>query len=98
MILHLRHCRESWPSFESGHSESIILEGENTESLSNTYFWGKAPIEVLVESGLTSSVEDRASFSSPDNMGCMEVSSCCSNEIDDPLYLTRFSQGISRVS
>ena len=47
---------------------------------------------------LTSSVKDRESFSSPDDMGCAEVSSRCSNEIDHPLYLRRFSQGISRVS
>ena len=98
MSLHLKHCRETRPSFESGHLGSIILEAENTESLSHSYFGGKAPIEVLVESWLTSSVEDRESFSSPDDMGCTEVSSSCSNEIDDPLYLRRFSQGISRVS
>ena len=47
---------------------------------------------------LNPSVEDRESFSSPDDMGSTEVSSSCSNEIDDPLYLRRFSQGISRVS
>ena len=38
------------------------------------------------------------SFSSPDDMGCTEVCSSCSNEIDDPLYLRRFSQGNTRVS
>ena len=53
---------------------------------------------VLVESWLTSSVEDRESFSSRDDMGCMKHSSICSTEIDDLLYLGRFSQGISRVS
>ena len=51
-----------------------------------------------MESYLTSSVEDRDSFSSQDDMGCMEHISSCSTEIDDPLYLRRFSQGISRVS
>ena len=51
-----------------------------------------------MESWLTYSVEDRESFSSPDDMGCTEVSSSCSNVIDDPLYLRRFSQGISRVA
>ena len=98
MSLHLRHCRESRPSLESGHQGVHILEAENTESLSHTYFWGKAPLEVLVESWLTSSVKDRESFSFPVDMGCTEVSSSCSNEIDDPLYLRLFSQGISRVS
>ena len=81
-----------------GISGSISLESEYTESPSHTYFLGKAPLEVLVESWVTSSVEDRESFSSPDDMGCTEVSSSCSNEIDDPVYLIRFSQGISRVS
>ena len=96
--LHLRHCRESQPSFESGHLGSIILEAENTESLSHTYFWGQAPLELLLESWLTSSGEDRESFSSPEDMQCTEVCSSCSNEIDDPLYLRQFSQGISRLS
>ena len=45
---------------------------------------------MLVESWLTSSVEEMESFSSPDDMWCTEVSSKCSNEIDDPLYLKRF--------
>ena len=74
-----------------------MLEAENTESLSHTYFLGKAPLEVLVESWFTSSVEDRESFSSPDVMGCTEDSSSCSTEIDD-LYLRRLSQGVSRGS
>ena len=51
---------------------------------------------MLVESWLTSSVEDRESFSSQDDMGCTEHSPSCSTEIDDPLYLRRLSQGISR--
>ena len=33
----------------------------------------------------------KESFSSPDDMGCTEVSSSCSNEIDDPVYLRGFS-------
>ena len=78
-----------------GISGSIIVEAENTESLSHTYFYRKAPLEVLVESWLTSAVEDRKPFSSADDMGCTEFSLNCSNEIDDPLYLRRFSQGIS---
>ena len=36
--LHLRQCRESQPSLCEGISRSIILEAENTESLSRTYF------------------------------------------------------------
>ena len=36
----------------------MILEAEYTESLSQTYFWGKSPLEILVESWLTSSGED----------------------------------------
>ena len=59
---------------------------------------GQLPLEVLVESLLTSSVKDRESFSSPEDMGCTEVFSSCSTQIDDLLYLRRFSQGISRDS
>ena len=35
--LNLSHCREIWPSFESGLSRYIQLEEESTESLSPTY-------------------------------------------------------------
>ena len=45
-----------------------------------------------MERWLTSSVEDRESFSSRDDMGSTEHSSSCSTEIDDPLYLRRLSQ------
>ena len=77
---------------------TIPLGAENTESLSHSYFVGKAPLEVLSESWLTSSVEDREAFSSRDVMVCMEHSSTSSTEIDDPLYLRSLSQGISRGS
>ena len=49
---------------------SIPLEAENTVSVSHTYFLGKVPLEVLVETWLTSSGNDRVSFSSRDDMGC----------------------------
>ena len=57
--LHL--CTEGKDSLHlsQGISGSIPLEAENTESLSHTYFWGKVPLEVLVESWLSSSVEYR---------------------------------------
>ena len=49
-----------------------------------------------MESWLTSSVEDRESFSFPDDMGCTEVSSSCSNEIDNLSILeTVFSGNLS---
>ena len=98
MSLHLSHCRKASLLLSQGISGSIPLEAENTESLSHTYFSGKAPLEVLVESWLTSSVKDRESFSSPDDMGCTEHSSSCSTEIDDPLYLRLLSQGVSSGS
>ena len=45
-----------------------------------------------MESWLNSSVKDRESFSSRDYMGCTEVCSSCSTEIEVPLYMKRFSQ------
>ena len=51
-----------------------------------------------MESWLTSSEADKESFSSQDDTGCTELSSSCSNEIDDPLSLRRVSQGITGVS
>ena len=98
MSLHLTTAGKAGLILSLGISVSIPLEAENTESLSHTYFCGKDPLEVLVESWLTSSVEDRESFSFRDDMGCTEYSSSFSTEIDDPLYLRRLSQGISRVS
>ena len=70
---------------------SIPLEALNTVSVSHTYFLGKAPLEVLVETWLISSVDDRESFSTGDDMGCTEHFSICSSEIDDPLSLRRLS-------
>ena len=98
MSLHLCTAGNPGLFLSQGISGSIPLEAENTESLSHTYFYGKAPLDVLVESWLTSSVEDRESFSFPEDMGCTEDSSSYSTQIDDPLYLRQFSQGISRVS
>ena len=48
-----------------------------------------------MESWLTSSVKDMESFLFPDNMGCTEVSSSCSTQIDDPLLETVFSGNLS---
>ena len=62
MSLHLCTAGKAGLLLCQGISGSIPLEAENTESLSYTYFCGKAPVEVLVESWLTSSVEDRESF------------------------------------
>ena len=51
-----------------------------------------------MESWLTSSVEDRESFSSRDDKGCAELSRSCFTEIEVPVYLRQVSQGISGVS
>ena len=98
MSLHLCTAGKAGILLSQGITGSIPVEAENTESLSHTYFYEKAHLDVLVESWLTSSVEDWVSFPSPEDMGCTEDSSSYSTQIDDPLYLIRFSQGISRVS
>ena len=77
-----------------GISEAIPLEAEN-----------QSPSHILISEGrlllrclwLTSSVEDRESFSSRDDMWCTELSLSCSIEIDDTLYLREVSYGISGV-
>ena len=46
-----------------------------------------------MESWLTSSVKERES--SPDDMGCPDLSICCFTEIDIPIDLRWVSQGIS---
>ena len=98
MCLHLSHCRETRPSFESGHLGVHCTWGKKQRVPLTYLFWGKVPLEVFVESWLTSSFEERESYSSRDDMGSTELSSSCSTEIDDPLYLRRLSQGISRGS
>ena len=98
MSLHLSHCRETRPSFESGHL-GVHSSWVRKHRVPLIYlFLREGSFEVLVDIWLTSSLEDRESFSSRDDMGCTERSSSCSTEIDDPLYLRRLSQGVSRGS
>ena len=61
MSLHLSLCREIRLLLSQGISGSISFEAESTGSLSHTYSRGKTPVEVHVESCLTSSVKDRES-------------------------------------
>ena len=58
MSLHLCTAGKAGLVLSQGISGSIPLEAENTESLSHAYVRGKAPLEVLVESWLTSSIID----------------------------------------
>ena len=98
MSLNLRHCREIWASFESGH-HGVRSNWGRKQRVPLTYLllregspWGGC---VKLAYLLSSRKE---SCSSQDDMGCTELSSSCCNEIDDPLYLRRVSQGISGVS
>ena len=61
MGLHFSLCREIQPSFESGHLGFHFTWSRKHRVLSHTYSWGKAPLELLVEIWLTSSVEDKES-------------------------------------
>ena len=61
MSLQLSSAGKSGLLSSQGISASISLEAENTGSLSHTYSGEKTPLEELVESWLTSSVEDRDS-------------------------------------
>ena len=84
--------------FESGHLGVHYTSGRKHRVDLTYLFLREGSSSGAVESWFTSSVEDRESFSSPDDMGCTEVSSSSSNETDDPLYLRRISKGKSRVS
>ena len=55
--LHSSHFREIRPYFWSGISVSTQLEAAKSGSLSHTYCSWKAPLEVLVESWPTCSIE-----------------------------------------
>ena len=80
-----------------GLSWSIALETENPGTVSHNYCLGKTPLEVLVESWPTSSINPENQLSSRDDMGCMELSSRSCAEIGVPIDFRRVSQGISVV-
>ena len=61
MRLHSSYCREIWASFKSGHLGVHSTWGTMSGSLSQTYCWGKPPLEVIVKNWHTSSVEARES-------------------------------------
>ena len=98
MSLHLSHCRESRPCFESGYLGVHYTWGRKHRVALTYLFLREGSSWVACGSWLTFSVEDTVSFSSPDDMWCTEISSNCSSEINDPLYLRPFSHGISRIS
>ena len=54
-------CSEVWHSFEAGHLGIHFTWSRKHRVLLHIYSWGKTPLEVLVESWLTSSVKDRDS-------------------------------------
>ena len=58
----------------------------------------RPPLHLKMGPNMTLTKRKWESFSSRDHMGCTEHSSICSTETDDPLYLRRLSQGISRGS
>ena len=99
MSLHLSHCREIRPSFESGHL-GIHSTWDRNHRVPLTYVlltencsWGgcgKLELQLHLKTG--------KQLSSWDDMGCTELSSSCCTEIDVPLELRRMSQGISGVS
>ena len=98
MSLNLSHSWEIQPSFELGHHWVHSTWGRK-HRVPLTYLllregspWGGC---VKLAYLLSSRKE---SCSSQDDMGFTELSSRCCNEIDDPLYLRRVSQGISGVS
>ena len=59
---------------------------------------GQLLLRCLSKDGLPLQSKTGNQLSSPDDMVCLDISSCCSTEIDDPLYLRRLSQGVSRGS
>ena len=59
---------------------------------------GKLLLSCLWKVGLPLQSKTGSQLSSPDNMGCMELSSSCFTEIDVPLDLWWMSQGISGFS
>ena len=94
----LRLCSEIWPSFESGHL-GVHFAWSIKHRVPLTYIflrenssWGACGKLAYLFSRRQGIILIR------DDMGCTEHSSTCSTEIDDPLYVRRLSQGVSRGS
>ena len=56
---------------------------------------GKLLLRCLWKDGLPLQSKSGNQLSSPDDMGCPDLSSCCFTEIDIPIAFRRVSQGIS---
>ena len=56
---------------------------------------GKLLLRSLLKDGLPLHSKTGNQLSSPDDMGCPDLSSCCFTEIDVPIDLRWVSQGIS---
>ena len=56
---------------------------------------GRFPLRCLWKAGLPLQSKSGNQVSSPDDMGCPDLSSCCFTEIDVPIDLRWVSQGIS---
>ena len=98
MSLHLSHCMEIQPSFESGHLSVFSTGGGNLGSLSHTYCWRKHLLRCLCKVCLLLQSKTGNQLSSQDDMGCTELSSSCCAEIGVGLDLKLVSQGISGVA
>ena len=59
---------------------------------------GKLLLRCLWKVGLSLVLKTGNQLSSPDDMGCTDLSCCCFTETDITLDLRRVSQGISGVS
>ena len=58
---------------------------------------GKLLLRCLWKDGLSLQSKAGNQISSPDDMGCPDLSSCCFTEIDVPIDLRYVSQGISEL-
>ena len=69
---------------------------DKTQGPSNIHIpKGKVLLRCLWKDGLPLHSKTGNQLSSPDDMGCSDLSSCCFTEIDVPLYLRWVSPGIS---
>ena len=77
-------------------SRGPFLLKSKTQGPSNIHIpKGKLLLKCLWKDGLPLQSKTGNQLSSPDDMGCPGLSSCCFTEIDVPIDLTWRSQGIS---
>ena len=88
----------NWDFFLTRASRGPFRLNHKTQGPSHIYIpKGKLLLRCLRKDGFSLQSKTENQLSSPDDMGCPDLSSCCFTEIDVPINLRWMSQGISEL-